>query len=396
MRISSSYYQSQWLAAIQRQQVELGVTQGQINTGRRIATAADDPAGAAHSVLLQRGIDDLANFQANAETARRRLSLAENSLSQATDVVSRLRELSLQAINATQTVDSRRAIAVEARELRNSLVSIGNAQDGEGRYLYAGNKVQTQPFVETGNISYQGDDGTRFQRISDDRGVQENDAGSDVFMRIRDGNGTFTMHAGLSNGGTAIWQAAGVTDPSAWVADDYAINFTAADAWEVRDSGGALVASGAYVGGEAIAFRGISVRLQGVPEAGDAFEVRGSRFGSVFDMVDGFIAALDIDTTNPAGKAELVNRLGTTLQDLDQALGHFSDVRSQIGARLSTIERQIDNNADTGLELTRTLSGIRDLDYAEAVSRLNQQYVALQAAQQSLARVGQLSLFDYL
>lgn len=396
MRISSSYYQSQWLAAIQRQQVELGVTQGQINTGRRIATAADDPAGAAHSVLLQRGIDDLANFQANAETARRRLSLAENSLSQATDVVSRLRELSLQAINATQTVDSRRAIAVEARELRNSLVSIGNAQDGEGRYLYAGNKVQTQPFVETGNISYQGDDGTRFQRISDDRGVQENDAGSDVFMRIRDGNGTFTMHAGPSNGGTAIWQAAGVTDPSAWVADDYAINFTAADAWEVRDSGGALVASGTYVSGEAIAFRGISVRLQGVPEAGDAFAVRGSRFGSVFDMVDGFIAALDIDTANPAGKAELVNRLSTTLQDLDQALGHFSDVRSQIGARLSTIERQIDNNTDTGLELTRTLSGIRDLDYAEAVSRLEQQLVSLEAAQKAFARTRSYSLFSTL
>ena len=39
---------------------------------------------------------------------------------------------------------------------------------------------------------------------------------------------------------------------------------------------------------------------------------------------------------------------------------------------------------------------MQDLDYAEAISRMNQQMVALQAAQAAYTRLGQMSLFDYL
>jgi flagellar hook-associated protein 3 FlgL len=46
------------------------------------------------------------------------------------------------------------------------------------------------------------------------------------------------------------------------------------------------------------------------------------------------------------------------------------------------------------LELTR--STIEDLDYAEAASRLSQQSVTLQAAQQAFVRVQGLNLFNYL
>ncbi len=41
-------------------------------------------------------------------------------------------------------------------------------------------------------------------------------------------------------------------------------------------------------------------------------------------------------------------------------------------------------------------SGVEDLDYAAAVSKLNQQTLALQAAQSSFAKVSQLNLFNYL
>ena len=41
-------------------------------------------------------------------------------------------------------------------------------------------------------------------------------------------------------------------------------------------------------------------------------------------------------------------------------------------------------------------SELRDLDYAEAISRLNQQSVGLQAAQTAYTRIGQMSLFDIL
>jgi flagellar hook-associated protein 3 FlgL len=46
--------------------------------------------------------------------------------------------------------------------------------------------------------------------------------------------------------------------------------------------------------------------------------------------------------------------------------------------------------------LESQLSEIQDLDYAEAVARMNRQLIALQASQQSYAKLSQLSLFNYL
>jgi flagellar hook-associated protein 3 FlgL len=42
------------------------------------------------------------------------------------------------------------------------------------------------------------------------------------------------------------------------------------------------------------------------------------------------------------------------------------------------------------------LSSLQDIDYASAISQLNQQTVALQASQQAYAQVQKLSLFNYL
>ena len=47
-------------------------------------------------------------------------------------------------------------------------------------------------------------------------------------------------------------------------------------------------------------------------------------------------------------------------------------------------------------ELRLDMSELQDLDYAEAISRLNIQMLALQAAQQTFAKTQQMSLFNYL
>ena len=52
--------------------------------------------------------------------------------------------------------------------------------------------------------------------------------------------------------------------------------------------------------------------------------------------------------------------------------------------------------AEQEVELQRVTSELRDVDYAEAITRMNQQLVGLQAAQASYSKISQLSLFDYL
>jgi flagellar hook-associated protein 3 FlgL len=397
MRTSSKTLQLQWLADIYRRQAEIARVQKQVTSGLRISTAKDDPAGAAQVVSLRQGLDRLANYAANAEAARRRLSLEENALDEMGDAVARVRELAVQAGSGAQTPDTRRAIATELREIFASLVDLANAQDGEGRYLFAGNEVAGEPVtVVAGIAQYNGDAGVRVQRIGDSRTVREGDAGSEVFFAIRNGNGTFFVQPGTANQGTGYFTSATVTDAAAWAPDNYTITFTSATDWSATNSAGATIASGTWSPGAAITFAGATVALDGQPAAGDTFLVRTSVNRSMFGMLNGLITGLDADSVSPQGRAAFQNMLNATLLNLDRVEEQLNDVRSSVGARLAAVDEQNSSNGELALQLESTLSTLRDVDYAQAVSRLETELTGLEAAQKVFAQTRTLSLFDLL
>jgi len=85
-----------------------------------------------------------------------------------------------------------------------------------------------------------------------------------------------------------------------------------------------------------------------------------------------------------------------SIDNIDKALSHIVDAQAAIGARLNASENQENLNEDYMVQLKTTLSTTQDLDYAEAISRLELEQVGLQAAQQSFTRIQGLSLFNYL
>jgi flagellar hook-associated protein 3 FlgL len=106
---------------------------------------------------------------------------------------------------------------------------------------------------------------------------------------------------------------------------------------------------------------------------------------SLFDTLEQIATDLEADLSPAA-----------YLDDVDLALAHTSTIRSTIGGRLSAIEEQVAVNEEAKLILETHRSGEEDLDFAEAISRLDRQRVALEAAQKAYIRVSQLSLFNYL
>lgn len=85
-----------------------------------------------------------------------------------------------------------------------------------------------------------------------------------------------------------------------------------------------------------------------------------------------------------------------TLTQIDTALDQTLSVRAQIGARMNAIDSQRGINDSFSLMMEQNRSSLEDLDYAEAVSRFEQQLLALQASQQSFVKIEGLSLFNYL
>jgi flagellar hook-associated protein 3 FlgL len=190
--------------------------------------------------------------------------------------------------------------------------------------------------------------------------------------------------------------AGSVVSPAAWVPGDYEIEFTAAGAWEARDGTGSLVASGDRAAGQAIEFRGIRVALTGDPVVGDRFIVEGGGTEDLFATVDRLARALEAPVGDAAQRTAVANELNAVTRQLGQSLDHLLNARSVVGVRLGAIDYAQASRAALKEDVTTSLSGLRDADYAELITRLNAQMNGLQAAQQSYARIARLSLFDYL
>jgi flagellar hook-associated protein 3 FlgL len=398
MRVSNDTLRQVFLSSLEAAQRRAVETQEQVSSGRRVNTPSDDPVAAGRIAQLDASLARLDQYRANGVIARNQLGLEEEALASVIDNLQRVRELAVQANSDSLSTSDRLVIAKELRERRDGLLALANTTGADGHYLFAGYSENAQPFTNGagGAAVYNGDQGQRVLQLSDARFVAVNDSGSQIFQRIPTGNGTFTLAAAGANAGSGVLGAGTVVNPSAWVRDTYAINFLTPTTYEVRDSGGALVASGAYSPSQAIAFRGIQVDLDGAPAAGDSFTVAPSAKRDVFATVDALIAALETSPSSPPGRTQLHNKVGQLLVDVDQATGHMIDARSEIGSRIRAVEDEATLSEDFGLQLTATLSELRDLDYAEALSRLSQQMFGLEAAQQAYARTQGLSLFRFL
>ncbi|MDH3533194.1 MAG: flagellar hook-associated protein FlgL, partial [Gammaproteobacteria bacterium] len=145
MRISTRGAYLNGLQAIQRLQAALDVTQRQISSGRRLLTPSDDPISASRSLELRESLSRLQQFERNSTIVSNRLSQEESALNSANNILQRVRELALQANNATQSNESRGLIAIEMREQLGNLLQLANQQDGNGSYLFAGHLEETQP-----------------------------------------------------------------------------------------------------------------------------------------------------------------------------------------------------------------------------------------------------------
>jgi flagellar hook-associated protein 3 FlgL len=325
------------------------------------------------------------------------LSIEDNALSQVQSALQSLRDLALQANSGTQSDQNRAAIATQATQIQSTLVSLANTQDGNGEYIFGGFATQTQPFaLSATGATYSGDQGQRQVQIAAGQTIPVGDNGAAVFGNIRTGNGTFTATAGAGNTGGGVLGSTTVTNPAAYTGGTYAINFTAANTYEVRDSSNALVTSGSYTAGQAIAFAGVQVTLTGQPATGDTFSVAPSTNQSVFTTVQNLVTALQTTTGSTASQAKLNNLVNSAINNIDRALDHSSSVRADIGGRLNSITTQLSVSGAQQIQLKTSISSLQSLDYASAITKLDEQNVTMTAAMQAYTLTQGLSLFKFL
>ncbi|MBS7457204.1 flagellar hook-associated protein FlgL [Coralloluteibacterium stylophorae] len=408
-RISTAGFYAQGVNSITSQQGKLAKLQEQLATGSKLNTGADDPVGAGQAIGLDRALAELERFDKNAATLERRLGMQENALTDAGAQLTRARDLMIQGNNSTLSDADRKSIASELTQIRESLLAIANGQDGAGRYLFGGTEDATAPFTSgAGGVTYNGDQTQRRIDIAPALAVADAAPGSEVFMRVRTGDGTMDVSVGAGNTGTGIVSDFAVTDSAAWTGDPLRVVFTTPDAegnatrYEIQaqaaDGTWATVpdSEGDYVAGRAISHGGMQVTLTGAPAVGDSVEAGTAGTRDIFATLDNAIAALATEATTPAQKAARSNAIGAALRDVAGAQDHLIDVRGTGGAALSAIDQSADTREAQGITIKTTLSGLRDLDYAQAVSDLAIQQASLEAAQAAFLQTQSMNLFQKL
>lgn len=396
-------------------QTNLNKTQEQISSGKRILTPADDPVGASRVLQLNQEIALMDQYERNITLLDARLKQEEGVLSAVEDSVARIRELAVQAGNAgVLTEEDRIAIAAEVRERVDEMVDLMNTKDGSGEYLFSGFSGNTQPFVKNpgGGYGYAGDEGVRFLQVSQTITLASSDSGKDVFMDIPADEISFTSYANTENTGNPPGViSAGITIDQqaldAFYPEDAVItfenpldidppeqNFTVRRKSDGRVLGG--LENVRFTPGAPIQAGGVAVNISGNPDPGDQFVIESSRNQGVLTTFEKFLYTLE---NYPPGEGfdEVYDaNIEQTLNNLDNTIANVSQVRARIGARLNTSESVVNQHADNKLAAKDIKSSIEDLDFAEAVSRLQMESFILQAAQQSFAQTSRLSLFDFI
>jgi flagellar hook-associated protein 3 FlgL len=400
MRISTPMINQLALNGIMQDESALSTTQNQLSTGLSINTPADNPVGEVQLLQLTTASSQYQQYMSNGQSATANLNLEQSALSSATTTLQSIQSLVVQANSGTNNASDLQSIATEIQQLEQQLQGTANTPNATGQYLFAGYSVNTQPFVRgsAGSVSYVGDSGTSSVALDGGTSVQTGDPGSAVFMNVPTGNGTFTTAASSANTGTGAIDAGSVTQPSAWVPGQYTVTFTDASDYQVTDQLGTVVSSGTYDArnGGSVSFDGIEVGISGAPAAGDTFTIAPSGRGSVFDTLDHLVSSLNSAGSTSAARAQLSSTLQGSLQEIQGALSQISKVTTSVGTRISLISSVHASVTTQETTATTQISNIDGLNYAAATTQYSQEYLALQAAEQSFAQLGQLSLFKYL
>lgn len=416
MRISTLQAFNNGVAGLQRNYANVTRTQEQISTGNRILTPADDPVASVRLLQLEQQQNVLNQYSENLTAAKNSLTQEEVSLNSANTILQRVRELAVQAGNGALSSTDRASIAAELQEREDELLGLMNTRNARGEYLFAGFQGKTQPFVRQadGSYAYQGDEGQRKIQIASSLDIPISDNGKKTFVNITDAGRLQATPTGalpgLRVGAPLVQDEVAFSGTPAFPPGGIEIEFDTVNPqnYEIRSiAPPAVLGSGTLDSDPAkqdkLVFRGVVVNFDGTPAGGELVQITPRQSGGVDVQKQGVLdtiatlrqALLDAPDT-PNGSLQVRDAVALGLANIDHAMVTLDSVRGEIGARLNVVETTQTDNEDVSLVNKSVQAQLRELDYAEALSRLSFQSIVLEAAQQSYVKIAGLTLFSQM
>lgn len=186
MRIGMNTKFGGFLADLERLSSEISKAQLKISSGKNFLRPSDDPPGAVISLNYKQGIARIDRYLGAINEGYAFLKAQESTLANVEDLVARAKVLAIQAANATQDINARRATAQEIDQLVQNLLALANSQLGE-KYLFGGNKTTGYPPGETPFkiVKETLPDGQIIERVVYQGSLEDYEIGYDLNMKLK-------------------------------------------------------------------------------------------------------------------------------------------------------------------------------------------------------------------
>ncbi|WP_162045836.1 flagellar hook-associated protein FlgL [Vibrio taketomensis] len=394
-RISSFHHYQAVQNDLRRQENKVHHNQAQLASGKRLVEPSEDPLATHYIQNVGQQTEQLKQYVNSIVLSRNRLEHQEVIVANAEQYIDEAKRTVMEMINGSLAPEDRVAKQREIEELFDNMVSLGNTQDESGNFIFSGTKTKVQPFFrdKEGNVSYAGDNYQRKMRISAGLEMPINDPGNQVFMQIDNPFGDYDPKYQLQEGSELLLERA--TNLDSQDQSSYRLTFVDMPSGNYGyqlEKDGSVVQADEFNPSQPIQFENLSIQLKGQITKGDVIELEPKQ---TFTMFDTFKRARDL-SEGSVSDASNTAELHQVTQEMHAAFIHFNKARSDLGARLSTLDIQEHQHEDFLVTLAKSKSTFEDLDYAAAVVEFNENTRALQASQLAFGKAKDLTLFNYI
>jgi flagellin len=347
----------------------------QLSTGKRINSAADDAAGLAISSKMTSQVRGLDMAVRNANDSISLLQTAEGAMVEVTNMLQRMREVSVQSANDTNTAEDRSYLDLEFQQLKGEIDRVINNTQWNGvNVLDASFDNNTTAGKFTFQVGANAD--------------QTIDHTINVFdLSAADGGGVPAAAVEVDAATSATAQVSTMELGGTYSAGDvitvnlnenlFRYTVTADDTTSAAAATALSAALNAKFSDD------FTVSVSGTGEikvlanvVDDAFTL--SAAGSDGEWAD--IEDLDVSTQTNSN---------TAITTLDVALTSVNEARAELGAVINRLTYAVDNLSNVSLNTSASRSRILDADYAKASAELSRTQIISQAATAMLAQANQ-------
>jgi len=397
--LASSTYKN-----LSRTQSSLNANIQRLSSGLRINSTADDSAGSNVTVRMSNQVSGMAQANRNTQEANNLLAAAESGLSDISDILSKMRELSVQAATDTLNDNDRSSIDLEFQSLKDELTRIANVteyngmnvlngtyQEGDGRgqwriQIGADNDINNQHEFSVMNATANGLD-LNYTTYSDsyhsynlaefEAAVRDGNLTGKVYV---DGSGEITFDDDTA-GDVLSWDATANSDAGALVANSKVITGIGTDdsdpaVWLVSDAVEAVAADA---------------------DAGIAeIQAADSTFSSAIDTSisnENRYESGAFDTTTYYYDANVgsVDAARSAVTHLDAAIDEINRERSYVGSEQNKLQFTMSNLSNNIQNIEASRSSIEDADFAAEAADLAKNQILAQSATAMLAQAAMIS-----